>query len=248
MTLKRIAAYLIDIILVSILATIISSNSYINKDYKKYQEVYDEYVKKHNEYDKYYTKLENYYENNKISEKEYKKLLKFDNEISKKLVEYYEDKKITNKEYDKVIVDLNTKHSKAELDYNYKLLKLSIIPTIINLMCVLLYFVVIQFYFDGQTLGKKIMKLKVVSNNEKKLSILNYLFRSLVVNNALINFISIICLIVLSKSGYISYNKVIYVINYTLEMTILFMILFDKNSRGLHDYISNTKVIEDKRE
>ena len=55
-------------------------------------------------------------------------------------------------------------------------------------------------------------------------------------------------LIVLSKSNYITYNQIIYVVTYILEMVIMFMIVFDKNNRGLHDYISNTKVIEDKKE
>ena len=53
---------------------------------------------------------------------------------------------------------------------------------------------------------------------------------------------------VLSKSNFIEYNKIIYVITYILEMFILFTIVFNKDNRGLHDYISNTKVIEDKKE
>jgi uncharacterized RDD family membrane protein YckC len=131
-----------------------------------------------------------------------------------------------------------------EIEYSYKLLKYSIIPTIVNLMCIMLYFIVMQFYFGGQTLGKKILKLKVVSNNNKKLSIVNFLIRSLVVNELIINILNVICLFVLSKGNYLTYNKIIYVVTYILEMAILFTIVFDKNNRGLHDYISNTKVIE----
>lgn len=246
--LKRVGAYLIDIILVSLLATIISSNSYINKDYKKYKDVYNEYNNKYDEYSDYYTKLENYYEDGKISDKEYKKLIKTNETYTKDLINYYEDKKIDKEEYTNIVENLKLEYSNVETNYSYKLLKYSIIPTIVNLMCVLLYFVVFQFYFDGKTLGKKIMKLKVVSNNTKKLHILNYLIRSLIVNEVFINLVSLLCLILLSKTNYISYSKIIYVITYILEMTILFMIVFDKNNRGLHDYISNTKVIEDKKE
>ena len=246
--LKRFAAYLIDIILVSVVATFISSDTNINKDYKKYSEIYDEYKQNIEEYDKYYTKLENYYDDKKISEKEYKKLIEYKSESFDKMTEFYQDKKISEKEYNKIIDSLNTEYSTIEIDYSYKLLKHSIIPTIINLMCILLYFVVFQFYFNGQTLGKKLMKLRVISNNEKKLNIFNFLLRSFIVNNVLINSISTICLIFLSKNNYISYNEVIYVINYILEMAILFMIMFDKNNRGLHDYISNTKVMEEKRD
>lgn len=248
LVLKRIGAYLIDIILVSSVATLISSNNYINKYYKKYEETYKEYNYKYESYINYYEKIENFYEDKKISEKEYEKLIKYEEIYTKDLINFYEDKNIDKDEYEIIIENLNLEYSNTELNYSYKLLKYSTIPTIVNLMCILLYFVVFQFYFGGKTLGKRIMKLKIVSNNTQKLNIVNYLTRSLIVNEVLINVISLICLIVLSKNNYISYSKLIYVITYILEMVILFMIVFDKNNRGLHDYISNTKVIEDKKE
>ena len=242
--LKRIGAYLIDIILVSLVATLLTSNHYINKDYKKYIKTYDEYNEEYNKYSEYYTKLENYYEDKKLEEKEYNKLIKLNNKYLGVLKEKYEDEKLSEKEYNEVIESLNLKYQEIDTDYSYKLLKYSLIPTIVNLMCIMLYFIVMQFYFGGQTLGKKILKLKVVSNNDKKLSIINFLIRSLVVNELFINILNVVFLLVLSKGNYLVYNKIIYVITYILEMAILFTIVFDKHNRGLHDYISNTKVIE----
>lgn len=243
-TLKRIGAYLIDIIIVSIVATLLTSNPYINKDYEKYINTYDEYNEEYNKYSNYYTKLENYYEDKDLSKKEYDKLLKLDNKYLKTLKEKYEDKKLNEEEYTEVIAKLNLHYQTTDTNYSYKLLKYSIIPTIVNLMCIMLYFIVMQFYFGGQTLGKKILKLKVVSNNDKKLNIVNFFIRSLVVNELFINMLNVIFLLVLSKGNYLVYNKIIYVITYILEMAILFTIVFDKHNRGLHDYISNTKVIE----
>lgn len=242
--LKRIGAYLIDIILVSVVATLLTSNTYINRDYKKYTKTYDAYNDEYNEYSGYYTKLENYYEDKKLEEKEYDKLLKFDKKYSKKLKEVYEDKKLSEEEYSEVIESLNLEYKDKDIDYSYKLLKYSLIPTVVNLMCIMLYFIVMQFYFGGQTLGKKILKLKVISNNDKKLNIVNFLIRSLVVNELFINILNVIFLLILSKNNYLIYNKIIYVVTYILEMAILFTIVFDKHNRGLHDCISNTKVIE----
>lgn len=242
--LKRIGAYLIDIILVSVVATLLTANPYINKDYKKYTKTYEEYNEEYNKYSDYYTKLENYYEDKELSKKEYNKLIKLDNSYLKILKEKYKDRKLTEEEYNEVIESLNLQYQDIDINYSYKLLKYSLIPTIVNLMSIMLYFIVMQFYFGGQTLGKKILKLKVVSNNDKKLSIVNYLIRSLVVNELFINILNVICLLVLSKGNYLTYNKIIYVVTYILEMAILFTIVFDKHNRGLHDYISNTKVIE----
>ena len=106
-----------------------------------------------------------------------------------------------------------------------------------------MYFVVIQYYFDGQTLGKKIMKLKVAANN-KPLNILNYLLRSLILNEVLINMLSIFFIIILSKNNFLLYSKISYVITYVIELIIVFMIIFTKDNRGLHDMIANTKVVE----
>ena len=242
--LKRIGAYLIDIILVSLIATLLTSNAYINKDYKKYTKTYDEYSEEYNNYSNYYTKLENYYEDKELTKKEYNKLIKLDNKYLETLKDKYEDKKINEEEYNDIIEKLNLQYQKIDTDYSYKLLKYSIIPTIVNLMCIMLYFIVMQFYFGGQTLGKKILKLKVVSNNDKKLSIVNFLIRSLIVNELFINILNVIFILVLSKGNYLIYNKIIYVVTYILEMDILFTMVFDKQNRGFHDYISKTKVIE----
>ena len=242
--LKRIGAYLIDIILVSVVATLLTSNTYINRDYKKYTKTYDAYNDEYNEYSGYYTKLENYYEDKELSEKEYNKLIELDNKYLDVLKDKYKDKKVTEEEYNEVIESLNLEYKDKDIDYSYKLLKYSLIPTVVNLMCIMLYFIVMQFYFGGQTLGKKILKLKVISNNDKKLNIVNFLIRSLVVNELFINILNVIFLLILSKGNYLIYNKIIYVVTYILEMAILFTIVFDKHNRGLHDCISNTKVIE----
>ena len=87
------------------------------------------------------------------------------------------------------------------------------------------------------------MKLRVVSNNNKNLNIVNYLIRSLILNGVLINVLSVVLVLILSKSSYLIYNEIVYVINYVLEMAIIFMLAFDKNNRSVHDYLANTKVI-----
>ena len=210
--LKRVAAYMIDIILVSLISTLLTSNSFLNKDYDKYVDTYDEYEEVYDEYSNLIVELE--------------------------------DEDITDDEYNEKLEEINKEYEDTLEDYNYKLVKLSIIPTSISIIILILYFAVLQYFLIGQTLGKKIMKLQIKSNNGKKLTILNYILRSLILNEVLINILSIIFLLVLNKDGYLIYNQIIYVVSYVIEMAIIFMIAFDKNNRGLHDYISNTKVVD----
>lgn len=212
---KRFIAYAIDILIVSMISSLITSNTLINKDFKKYMDTYEKYEEIVDKYED-------------------------DKEALQEALEY---EAITGDEYDVKLEKLNDSFNEDNVSYNYKLIKLSIVSTIVSMLVILLYFVVIQYYFNGQTVGKKIMKLRVVSNSSKKLNILNYLFRSLILNSVLINTLSIIMVIVLSKNDYLIYNEIIYVVNYIMEMAIIFMMGFTKDNRGLQDYVANTKVI-----
>ncbi|MBQ2947193.1 MAG: RDD family protein [Bacilli bacterium] len=212
---KRFVAYAIDILIVSIISSLITSNTLINKNYNKYMDTYKEYEN-----------ISDKYESEKIN-----------------LQDALEYEAITEQEYDIKLEKLNDSFNEDNVNYNYKLIKLSIVATIVSILVILLYFVVIQYYFNGQTIGKKIMKLRIISKNDKKLGILNYLIRSLILNSVLINTLSIIMIFALSKSNYLIYNKIIYVINYAIETAIIFMMGFTKDHRGLQDYVANTKVI-----
>ncbi len=231
---KRLAAYIIDIVIVSLFATLITSNNYINKDYNKYQETYKEYEKYSREYENFTSDLEEL----KTSE------LKTKYKDYSKYLEDFNDEELSEKDIKKIKVNSEDEYIEKLKNYSYKLGKLSIIQKTISILCILLYFVVFQYYFNGQTLGKKLLKLQVVSNNGKTLTILNYFIRTLILNEVFINTVSIICNIFLSKKNYLIYSEIIYYVTYVVEMTIIFMILFDKNNRGLHDFASNTKVIE----
>ena len=180
---KRVIAYMIDILLVAVLSTLITTNSYINKDYNKYVKVYEEY--------------DNFYSEYEDSKEELEELL--------------EDKELSEKEYEKNIDELNNLYNYKNIDYNYKLIKYSVISSIINILLTLLYFVVIQHYFNGQTLGKRIMKLRVVSCNGKGLNMVNYLIGCLILNNVFINVLSVIFILVLSKNSYLIYNVLFFI-------------------------------------
>lgn len=208
--LRRIMAYFIDIILVVMVSTLITSNKYIDINYSKYQKVYNEY---------------------KTCYDEYESLLKDSKE-----------EKLDEKESDKL-----DKYEEKLNNYSYRLSKLSFVPRFMGIILSLFYFVVLQFYFNGQTLGKKIMKLRVVSNDSKNINIFSFLIRSLIVNEIFISSLNLICILFLSKNVYFTYSKVIYFVTYFIEILIVFTIIFSKDNRGIHDILANTKVIDERK-
>lgn len=240
---KRVVAYIIDIVLVSVVATVLTSNSYINKDYDKYTDVYQEYKNFSDNYNELLTEIEEIYNDEVVTQESIDLLLNRHSDYEKYIKKINVSKSLSEEDYEKITTDIKKYYEDRLIDYSYRLSKLSIIQTIISVLCILMYFVVIEYYLNGKTLGKKLLKLQVVSNNGKKLTILNYLIRSLILNEVIISIMNIIFILILSKNNYITYNQIIYFVTYALEMAILFMVMFNKDNRGLHDYASNTKVI-----
>lgn len=209
--LRRITAYFIDIMLVVMVASLITSNKYIDINYSKYQKVYDEYKTCYDEYESLLKEFE-------------------EGEIDKV------ERNNLEKEYEEKLEN-----------YSYKLSKLSFVPRFMGIVLSLFYFIALQFYFNGQTLGKKIMKLRVVSNDSKNLNIFSFLIRSLIVNEIFISILNLICVLFLSKNVYFTYNKIIYFVTYFIEILIAFTIIFSKDNRGIHDILAHTKVIDERK-
>ena len=115
---------------------------------------------------------------------------------------------------------------------------------IINCVIIILYFVVLPLYKNGQTLGKKIMKLRVVSNNEKKLNFWKYLIRIVILNNIWLSLINVGAVYVVSGVKFYYVTYVISMLSSLIYMLNLIMVMFRKDNRGLHDMVAGTKVIE----
>lgn len=145
--------------------------------------------------------------------------------------------KFQNKEIDK------DEWTKAYEDISYDISKASISSSIIIIVVSVGYFVLFNYYNDGQTLGKKIMKLKIVSSNGNPLTINNYVLRSLIINSVLSQLISALLLCVLSKDNYLLYgSNAVSALSLISAISFVFAI-YRSDGRGLHDLISNTVVI-----
>ena len=154
-----------------------------------------------------------------------------------------------NKEFEALTIDYRNQEVTIEeylekgTDINYQLNKEGVPQTIVSTVLSIIYFVVLTYFMNGETLGKKLMKIKITSNNDKKLTMNNYLIRALVIDSVLINIITIITILLFSKDIYLtSYNIISYVFSFVYIVSLA-MILFSKNGRGLQDILANTKVI-----
>lgn len=240
---KRVCAYTIDLVIVLILASTLSSIPVINKNIDIYQEKYDEYQKEYKDYSEYLNLIKSSYEDEEITEEEYNQLIQ-EEKYKDLIITKYDDAKISAGEYKQITEELQEELNAITAEYSYVLSKYGIYNTVITLVCTLLYFGVIQYFLKGQTIGKKLLRLKVVSASDKKINILNYLLRSLIVNDILLNTIGTIFLMFTSKKIYLQANSILTTLVSISEAIIIFLVVTREDGRGLHDLLFNTKVID----
>ena len=125
----------------------------------------------------------------------------------------------------------------------YKIARVSGILTFATLFLNIVYFIIFQLKNDGQTLGKKIMKIKVAST-DGELTSNQLLLRSLIVNEILVGMVGF-GLMIFTKEDIYYYGTLIFsMIQYLIVFISSLLIIFTKSHRGLHDLISHTEVIK----
>lgn len=123
----------------------------------------------------------------------------------------------------------------------------SMIPNIIGVFLSIMYFMYYQFKNEGQTIGKKLMKIKIIKNNGK-LELNDLALRSLLINGILFNMIIFAILIVSKENNYYMLKFGVQIIQSLFIVITVIMVLFRKDKRGLHDVICNTSVIDYRKE
>lgn len=113
----------------------------------------------------------------------------------------------------------------------------------ITLFIEILYFVVFQLYNKGQTFGKKLLNIKVVSFDEQELSMNQLIYRSLIINSILHGFILFAFTIFANQYTYFYGLLIVGIIQYLILLISGLMIMFSKSKRGIHDLVSRTEVV-----
>ena len=192
---KRIGAYVLDVLIVSLLVSLLSYVPFLNPSRDAYSEKYNELVN-----------LQEQYTSNEISLDEY---------------------------------------NQAFVPIAYEIYRYNTYYVIIDLVCTLLYFGVLQFFCKGQTIGKKLFQIRVVSNDERPLTIVNFILRTVVLSNMIIS-IALQCIVhFMDVDHYYMVYENVNLVGSIILYIMLFMIVVRADGRGLHDFVANTKVILD---
>lgn len=149
-----------------------------------------------------------------------------------KIIENYTSQKITMEEYVNQLVDIS-----------YDIAKQTGIATLVGIAISLLYYVLYVYKNDGQTIGKKMMKIKIKKKNDDQLTMNDLLFRTMILQGTLVSIIGFCTILFLDKDTYLATNSLLNLVQYSILLVSFFLIAFTKEKQGLHDNLVGTIVV-----
>ena len=129
------------------------------------------------------------------------------------------------------------------IDIVFNVVKQQGVSSLISLFITVVYFVIFQFKKGGQTIGKKLMKIKVVSANGEELTFNNYIFRTMIINSLFINMVLFALMMIDNSKVYFIGTLICNFVNFIVMVCNAIMVISTKSGRGLHDLAANTKVV-----
>lgn len=154
-----------------------------------------------------------------------------------KYLEYYE-------EYMNIPVEITEETMNKQYSLLYDMTKLSKNSLIIEATVTFAYFGIAAYLMKGQTLGKKLKKIKVVSVNDKELNPHLFMLRTVILTNIIPKIASILAIFFLKEKNWILAEGLIGNISLTITFVLIAFLIFREDERSLHDLICKTKVIE----
>lgn len=130
-------------------------------------------------------------------------------------------------------------------EFEYDLAKASINSTVANLVLTIVYFIGFQFLNKGQTIGKKLMKVKVTNDNGDAPSLLQMIIHVGVGYSVFMTIITSTLFFAASKSTYLSLITYLQFLDMAIVFIGIIMILFRKDEKGLHNLLAKTKVVRE---
>lgn len=121
--------------------------------------------------------------------------------------------------------------------------KENVIYNVTSVVVMLIYYVIVPVIFKA-TLGKYIMKLEIKHKDGKKLNLYNTFVRSCITEGMLYSLITIFLVQIVSSETYLINLIILGFIEFILVITSLFMILYKRDKRGLHDILSRSIVVD----
>lgn len=236
----RVLAYMFDMILINIILVLFAfinpTKNLINDEYKNISEIQIQYKRLNENINKYYDN------DGAFTEDEI-------NEISM-LYPYYKDiftkyelnTEITNEMKNNIKNDINDNQVRLVNEHGYNVNKQNTFYLVFVVIVNILYFGVLEYILKGQTIFKKLFRLRTVTTDGSKLNIFKCLIKSILICELIFNVSDIIFVNTLNVDGYVKYASIISEVKYIYELAFIMVMVLRIDGRSIHDLLLNTKL------
>jgi uncharacterized RDD family membrane protein YckC len=125
-----------------------------------------------------------------------------------------------------------------------KLSEKEAIQNIINSIVIVIYYIFIPYFMSGSTFGKRMMNLKIVGKDGKKVNLLSLFIRSFLVDGLLACLLITVGVYFIPETFYLSFVSILVILQVLTLIISFFMIKYRGNLEGLEDICSQSKVIK----
>lgn len=242
--LLRLGAFILDSLLISIIAILIVRIPFINPNLEKITTLTEEIIVIQEQYQKFPEELKKLTKDSLITEKEQADLNSTHAEYPQFLKSLKVNEELNDKDIEKMQNAYNKDYRNVYNNRAYKIQKYSIISGIVSSILMILYFGIFQYFFKGQTLFKKLFHLRVVDNtdNTKKVPLWKYILRAILVCELIFTILDIILILSLGKGAYIATNGWIVQLQRIYEAVFIIVMILRDDTRGIQDLLFNTRV------
>ena len=124
----------------------------------------------------------------------------------------------------------------------YNIDKEMFLTSLIDVAVSILYFVVYPLYNGGQSIGKKLNGIKIVSNDDNDVSANALIFRYLLMDSIGVSILSMCSLFIFKDMNYLIITLILGFLQFLVVIISIFMVLY--RNKSLPDLVAGTKVIE----
>lgn len=129
------------------------------------------------------------------------------------------------------------------VDISYDISRQTVISSLVAIFITIIYYVIYPCYNNGQTLGKKLFKIRIKKVDDGNLTMNDLLIRSMINNSILLSIINVCLVMFLAKDLYLASSSLVTLGQYLVMVISIIMIAFTKRAQGLHDKVVHTEVV-----
>lgn len=150
----------------------------------------------------------------------------------------------TQEEYEQII------NSKELVSSYYNVVKNSTSVTLIYIFTIVLYYSLFPYFFNGQTIGKKLLKINISLDNDKRIPIYKLILKSLflpfysgvIFRTAFSELLMLIYVLIFKEKFFAEVYAAIIIIDIIWGYVDILCLLKSKENKSIHDKILKTKV------